>query len=264
MAGQMESLVCCGHEHEGSLESNPMKEEEEAKKRRNEFPCHNDGSNYAKRPGWDKIICPALAALYMNGDLLVDEEGFVTEADLAAAVKRTGLEGVMVSGVSNLSVPCPDTPAHLRKINLFKLDGSMLEHDCSTGIRDPAPDPDKFEKMATYADYSQDAEGRFYVKDLKKAITYFKANPNDRNLDSPDGGTAIILTYMGVLQVWGSDDEEGFRFISVPKLRALLLEGRYPRGWIPTAWSGFDILSKVIDYSTDGKCCHKKALCTIS
>ena len=69
---------------------------------------------------------------------------------------------------------------------------------------------------------------------------------------------------MGVLVIWGSDDEEGFRFISVPKLRALLVEGMYPKGWVPTPFSIFEVASKLIDYNTDGKCCHKKALCTIS
>lgn len=52
------------------------------------------------------------------------------------------------------------------------------------------------EKMASYADYSQDPEGRFYVKDLKKAIVYFQANPNDENPDAIVPGAIVRWAWL--------------------------------------------------------------------
>ena len=50
--------------------------------------------------------------------------------------------------------------------------------------------------MASYADYSQDPEGRFYVKDLKKAIVYFQANPNDENPDAIVPGAIVRWAWL--------------------------------------------------------------------
>ena len=41
-------------------------------------------------------------ALYMNGDLITDENGFATKADLAYALQRSGISGALVSPNSPL------------------------------------------------------------------------------------------------------------------------------------------------------------------
>ena len=126
-----------------------------------------DGSLFQQKAGWEKITCPCLCALYMNGDLETSPEGWASEKQLMDALERSGLRDKFMA--KTLSKIAKDGP-----VNIFELDGSAGEHSASSGIRDPKPDGGKFDEM-----WGAFAEGdRFTLTSLKDTVKHVQQGSN--------------------------------------------------------------------------------------
>lgn len=187
-----------------------------------------DGRSFARRPRCDEIICPFLTALYNNGDLVPDDRGEVTHEQCLEALLRTGCTDARLrASIARNAMPT---------LNIFKMEGTTLEHTLSTGIRDPQPSAEKFAEFSGFAD----AEGRFFSEQLSAAFWHYRRHPNDLNRDKklPLDGGDLLLVWAATLQLWGrSDGRPGCgKYLTVEDLRGLWLEGRYPSGWAVREW----------------------------
>ena len=111
-----------------------------------------------------------------------------------------------------------------------------MEHATSTGIRDPVPNAAKFDEFASFAD----EDGRFYMPQIAKAVRHFRKNPNDINTKAPaPAGIAMLGGFTNMLLVWGRGglDEPKGTYLTTDDMRGLMMEGRYPAGWVPRTWS---------------------------
>ena len=196
-----------------------------------------DGMNYdAKRKDVEKIICPCMATLYANGDLETDANGCATQEQLKVALMRTGLRSEALLGA--LSSAAADGP-----LNIFEMNGTKVEHSFSSGIRDPAPSPERFDELLKFSD-----NGKFTTREFSRAIEYFRKNPNDVNADvtfaALDGGTDFQLTAGGLIEVFGRD---GGEYLTDEDLRGIYLHAKYPEGWTVREWGMLDAAGKLIE-----------------
>jgi len=210
-----------------------------------------DGSGYdaAKRANASKIICPALAALYINGDIVVDSEGMTSFEASMAAMSKIGVKNALVATlVHGGSLQIADEQG---RYDIFALDKTVAEHPISSGVMEVSKEerPQKFEELASFAD----ANGRIYALQVARIVSYYRQHPFDVNrkatlplpcyptigVPMPGflKGFAFLGTLAGILGIMGRSDTWIGKmtgtgtYVTVEDLRGLYLEGRYPAGW---------------------------------
>jgi hypothetical protein len=222
-----------------------------------------DGSSFdpTRKANGDKIICPVLASLYMNGDLRCTEDGVATVDDLVDAIQKTGLSGaVSIAGIRKFAT---SITGEAGSVNVFKMDGNArAEHTVSTGARDPGPNATAFEKLASFADEA----GRMYAAQATNMVNHFTKNPNDRNPQGLPGG--VLGAYGLLVTAFGRDEQGDGKgpYMTVDDLRGMYLEGKYPKDWVVREWGLFDAVKQIIRIKTAlwwiwccCSCCSKKS-----
>jgi hypothetical protein len=173
-----------------------------------------------------KIPCPALAGMFNAGMLKVAQDGTVKIPDLERALGQIGpsegVRGILTHGADN-------TDAVAGQFNLFKLNGSNLDHTGSTGIRQNGVHPERFELLKTF---SKDGK-TLTAKDLADAAEHFaKEDPGLR-------GRLTQLAEMSiVLQVFGQRGADGKQFFTFKDAEQLFVHGQIPSSWTPPAVPG--------------------------
>ncbi len=168
-----------------------------------------------------KIPCPALAGMFNAGMLKVDKDGTVKIPDLERALSQLGPSAitrkVLVNGADN-------TDDVKGQFNLFKLNGSNLDHTGSSGIRQNGVHPERFEVLMSH---SKDGQ-RLTAKDLADAAEQFaKEDPGLR-------GRVTQLAEMSiVLNVFGRSAPDGTRYFTREDAKQLFVDGNIPSSWSP-------------------------------
>lgn len=173
-----------------------------------------------------KIPCPALAGLFNAGMLKVAKDGTVTIPDLERALSQLGPS----QGTRKVLTRGADATDDVKgSFNLFKLNGSNLDHTGSTGIRQNGVHPERF---ALLESFSKDGE-RLTAKDLADAAEHFaKEDPGLR-------GRLTQLAEMSiVLQVFGRRAADGSQYFTLQDAKQLFVDGQIPSGWQPPAVPG--------------------------
>jgi len=207
-----------------------------------------DGSKYEARPRQEEIVCPWLATLYNNGDLVPDADGIITYEQVEAILRM----GCVDDGIRELlASKCKP------QINLFEMGTTHsedLEHTFSTGIRDPKVDPDKFEEFAKFAN----KDGRFYSQQLSEALWHFSKHFNDENPNAASSvrGGDLAFIWAATLDMFGRDDGKCCtgKYLTVEDLRRHFLEGRYPEGWQVRDWKLGSICDEILRVFCFGLC----------
>ena len=181
-------------------------------------PFHTD--RWETRPHADQIPCPALLSFYNNGWLIPDENGNLTIDHLDAVLAHVGISANVRS---KLVKGADGTDAVPGSFNLFALKDSKLDHSGSSGVRDPEISPEKLQSALLR--FSEN--GRMYAE-------HFAAAANQAaNLD-PGSGTIIeTVEFRALLEVFGSLDENGHRYVTDQDIKDLWLDGRFPEYWQP-------------------------------
>jgi hypothetical protein len=173
-----------------------------------------------------KIPCPALAGLFNAGMLKVGKDGTVNTKDLDRALSQIGPS----EGMRKLLVNGADKTDNVAgSFNLFKLNGSNLDHTGSTGIRQNGTHPERFELLKTF---SKDGK-TLTAKDLADAAEHFaKEDPGLRGRVTQLGELNIVL------QVFGQRDANGKPFFTFKDAEQLFVHGQIPSSWNPPAVPG--------------------------
>jgi hypothetical protein len=200
-----------------------------------------DGSSFdpTRKANGDKIICPVLASLYMNGDLRCTEDGVATVDDLVDAIQKTGLSGaVSIAGIRKFAT---SITGEAGSVNVFKMDGNA---------------------RAELADEA----GRMYAAQATNMVNHFTKNPNDRNPQGLPGG--VLGAYGLLVTAFGRDEQGDGKgpYMTVDDLRGMYLEGKYPKDWVVREWGLFDAVKQIIRIKTAlwwiwccCSCCSKKS-----
>lgn len=100
----------------------------------------------------------------------------------------------------------------------------LVHANSSTGVRDPLPDPKKWEEFAGFAG----ADGSFGVEELKTACQHFDQTANSSDVHEGNHGSAMAVFPL-FLQVFTGFVENAR--MSVATLRALVMESVFPEGF---------------------------------
>jgi hypothetical protein len=180
-------------------------------------------ASWRERPNADKIPCPALLSFYNNGLLRPDKDGNVTTAHLDEVLSSVGVSSEVRKALVKGADKTDEVPD---RFNLFALRNSSLDHNGSTGIRDPEVSPEKLEDALLK--FSEN--GRMYAE-------HFAAAANQAKLLDPGFKGSIIQTveFTALLEVFGRVDDSKKRYLTVDDVKGLWIDGRYPQGWQPRA-----------------------------
>ncbi|MFT3707733.1 MAG: hypothetical protein QM817_08705 [Archangium sp.] len=130
-----------------------------------------------------KIPCPALAGMFKAGMLKVEKDGTVKIPDLERALSQLGPDAITRKVLENGADKSDDVKDG--KFNLFKLNGSNLDHTGSSGIRQNGTHPERFDKLMTF---SKDGE-RLTAKDSRERRRVIrKGRPGSARSRDADGG----------------------------------------------------------------------------
>lgn len=173
-----------------------------------------------------KIPCPALAGMFNSGLLKVEKDGTVKIPDLERALSQIGpgatLRKVLTNGADK-------TDPIEGQFNLFKLNGSNLDHTGSSGIRQDGVHPERFEKLMSF---SKDGE-RLTRKDLADAAEAFaKEDPGLRGRVTQQAEMSLVL------EVFGRTAADGTRYFTREDAKQLFVNGQIPSSWSPPAVPG--------------------------
>jgi hypothetical protein len=173
-----------------------------------------------------KIPCPALAGMFNAGMLKVEQDGTVKTADLERALSQIGPS----EGVRKVLVGGADKTDDVKgQFNLFKLNGSNLDHTGSSGIRQNGVHPERFELLKTFSKDGQTLTAR----DLADAAEHFaREDPGLRGRVTQLGEMSIVL------QVFGQRGADGKQFFSFKDAEQLFVHGQIPSSWSPPAVPG--------------------------
>lgn len=170
-----------------------------------------------------KIPCPALAGMFNAGMLKVAKDGTVKIPDLERALSQLGPDsttrGILTRGADN-------TDEIKGQFNIFKLNGSNLDHTGSTGIRQNGVHPERFDLLMSF---SKDGK-TLTAKDLADAADHFaKEDPGLR-------GRVTQLAEMSiVMNVFGRHAADGTRYFTREDAKQLFVDGQIPSSWQPPA-----------------------------
>lgn len=173
-----------------------------------------------------KIPCPALAGAFNAGLLKVEKDGTVKIPDLERALGQLGAGGL----VTKVLVAGADGTDDVKgQFNLFKLNGSNLDHTGSSGVRQNGVHPERFEKLMSF---SKDGQ-RLTAKDLADAAESFaKEDPGLR------GRITQQAEMTAVLKVFGQTAADGSKFFTREDAKQLFVDGQIPSSWEPPAVPG--------------------------
>lgn len=173
-----------------------------------------------------KIPCPALAGMFNAGMLKVEKDGTVKIPDLDRALSQLGPDAVTRKVLTN---GADATDSVKGSFNLFKLNGSNLDHTGSTGIRQNGVHPERFDLLMSF---SKDGE-RLTAKDLANAGEHFaKEDPGLR------GRLTQLAELSIVMQVFGRHAPDGSRYFTKEDAKQLFVDGQIPSSWQPPAVPG--------------------------
>jgi hypothetical protein len=168
---------------------------------------------------WEKVICPFISALYKNGEMKLDADGNVTVPEAKQAFERAGIPAQFMGKI----FPADKFLGQDDTINIFSMDGSKFEHATSTGMRDPLPDPEKWEEFAAFA-----KDDEFGVPEIVEACKHFDKTEHSNDVHEDNHGSAMAVFPL-FLQVF-TGFVEGAK-MSVATLRALVMESVFPEGF---------------------------------
>ncbi|MBM4779541.1 MAG: hypothetical protein GQE15_17680 [Archangiaceae bacterium] len=173
-----------------------------------------------------KIPCPALAGMFNAGMLKVEKDGTVKIPDLDRALSQLGPDAVTRKVLTN---GADNTDSVKGSFNLFKLNGSNLDHTGSTGIRQNGVHPERFDLLMSF---SKDGQ-RLTAKDLANAGEHFaKEDPGLR------GRLTQLAELSIVMQVFGRRAPDGSRYFTKEDAKQLFVDGQIPSSWQPPAVPG--------------------------
>jgi hypothetical protein len=173
-----------------------------------------------------KIPCPALAGMFNAGMLKTEKDGTVKIPDLERALSQLGPNAITRKVLTN---GADATDPVKGSFNLFKLNGSNLDHSGSTGIRQNGVHPERFDVLMSF---SKDGE-RLTAKDLANAGEHFaKEDPGLR------GRVTQLAEFSIVMEVFGRRAADGSRYFTKEDAKQLFVDGQIPSSWQPPAVPG--------------------------
>jgi hypothetical protein len=173
-----------------------------------------------------KIPCPALAGMFNAGILKTEKDGTVAIDDLERALSQLG-PGAITRKVLTTGADASDSVKG--SFNLFKLNGSNLDHTGSTGIRQNGVHPERFDVLMSF---SKDGD-RLTAQDLADAGEHFaKEDPGLR------GQVTQLAELSIVMQVFGRRAADDSRYLTKEDAKQLFVDGQIPSSWQPPAVPG--------------------------
>ena len=168
-----------------------------------------------------KIPCPALAGMFNAGMLKVEKDGTVKIPDLERALSQLGPSAATRKVLTDGADKTDDVKG---QFNLFKLNGSNLDHTGSSGIRQTGVHPERFDLLMTFSKNGD----HLTAKDLADAAEHFaKEDPGLR------GRVTQLAEMTIVLNVFGRHAPDGSRYFTREDARQLFVEGQIPSSWQP-------------------------------
>ena len=173
-----------------------------------------------------KIPCPALAGMFNAGMLKVEKDGTVKIPDLERALSQLGPSATVRKVLTNGADKTDDVKG---QFNLFKLNGSNLDHTGSSGIRQNGVHPERFELLMKFSKNGD----TLTAKDLADAAEHFaKEDPGLQ------GRVTQIAEMTIVLNVFGRHAADGSRYFTREDAQQLFLDGQIPQSWSPPVVPG--------------------------
>lgn len=170
-----------------------------------------------------KIPCPALAGLFNAGMLKVAKDGTVKVPDLERALSLLGPDAAVRKVLTKAA---DDTDDIAGQFNLFKLNGSSLDHTGNSGIRQNGVHPERFDVLMSH---SKDGE-TLTANDLADAAEAFaKEDPGLK------GRLTQVVEMSAVMNVFGRTAEDGSRYFTREDAKQLFVDGMIPSSWSPPA-----------------------------
>jgi len=211
------------------------------------------------------ISCPVLAALYRHKAIVPDDKGVVGWLELAEAVSSyTGCRGDVLEKIFKATFADTSDEFKAAGCRIFELHGNV-HHGYSTGCRSTPNQIDSKlfdEIMQKYAvpvvgvseeshssdEYKQSQETKkiIYLANIHDIATYTR-----RNEDQPKCCTAVVekkatMSFAALFEAFQRVDRTtGRPYLSVRDLHDLLIEGKFPRDFIPHEWGLRDILDEL-------------------
>ncbi len=187
-----------------------------------------------------KIPCPALAGMFQAGLLKTEKDGTVKIPDLERALSQIGPSSTVRKVLTNGADKTDSIPG---QFNLFKLNGSNLDHTGSTGIRSNGVHPERFDVLKSF---SKDGK-TLTPKDMADANEHFaKEDPGFRGRVTGQTEFAIVM------EVFGRRAADGSRYFTLDDAKSLFVDGQIPGSWEPPAVPGKVGLGDVLGKSALG------------
>lgn len=168
-----------------------------------------------------KIPCPALAGMFNAGMLKVEKDGTVKIPDLEKALSQLGPSATVRKVLTSGADKTDDVKG---QFNLFKLNGSNLDHTGSSGIRQNGVHPERFDLLMKFSKNGETLTS----KDLADAAEHFaKEDPGIR------GRVTQMAEMTIVLEVFGRHAADGSRYFTREDAKQLFVDGQIPQSWSP-------------------------------
>ena len=187
-----------------------------------------------------KIPCPALAGMFQAGLLKTEKDGTVKIPDLERALGQIGPSSTLRKVLTNGADKTDSIPG---QFNLFKLNGSNLDHTGSTGIRSNGVHPERFDVLKSF---SKDGK-TLTPKDMADANEHFAKE--DAGLRGRVTGQAEFAL---VMEVFGRRAADGSHYFTLEDAKSLFVDGQIPSNWNPPAVPGKVGLGDVLGKSALG------------
>jgi hypothetical protein len=176
------------------------------------------------------IPCPNLRALVNEGWLTPDAQGNVDLKQLDDALKRLGVEAlprkVLVDGGEQATrdiVAGMLGAAAVGKFNVYRLNGTALDHAGDTGTLREGFHKERLKWMCSFAD----DHGRIGMAEIAAVQKAARQREPTGLRDKLLG----IVELTALVKVYGTPDARGQRSISVDGLRSLYEHARFPDEW---------------------------------
>lgn len=200
---------------------------------------------YSLKPNNEKIVCPVLRAMYNNGDIVPDERGNVTQAQLIEAARKLGMPDSIAKDTGGFKLP--------NGVNIFGMNTKNshftgadrpYHHKTSSGILNLGVDTvgsgavqAKFDELWSY-----NSNGRIKAKELHKYVAACKAGKAGIILGGDKKVPDLQQPNAGLTLATFARDEGYTR----EDLHALFVQGNYPEWFQGAKVSLARILAKIV------------------
>ena len=173
---------------------------------------------------WKRIICPFFSAFIKNGIIVPNDQGEIYKKDIREVMLRSKIPPTLANFIADFLQ---------EKTPIFHLDGTLAEHDTSTGMRDPLPNYDQWDTFETKFSHHGQFGGIFTVDDMAAGGKWFdethQVGHSHDDVQHDTGHSSAEHALQFVFNVTTNYDVGAY--MSVANFKSFFMESNFPPGF---------------------------------